>query len=94
MAIGAIAAGIVLCVLSTKEVPTTNGYRTTTERVTDVGMVVGGILTMILGPIVIALSWYVFRLVFKLIYDVSVLRDNLCPEEQEEQEKPSDFISE
>ena len=58
-ALGSIAGGIVMCA-------TANG---------EAGLMVGGIFTMVLAPILIALLWLVVRVVFMLVMDVRYLRN-------------------
>lgn len=75
LGIATFAGGIVLCCLS--------GVANTSELV--VGLLIGGLVMILFGPVVVILSWLITRLWFKLMYDTCIIKNSLCPNDHQNQ---------
>ena len=79
LALCAIAGGIAMCVLSKQEV----AGRYYNHYETNAGMLAGGIITMVLGPFLIWVTWLFARLIFMLFYDVSIIRQKVVTQSKQ-----------
>ena len=77
LGIATFAGGIVLCCLS--------GVASTTDLV--VGLLIGGLMMTLFGPVVVIISWLITRLWFKLMYDTHIIKSNICPNDNKEQKE-------